>query len=79
MLKMCSKCGEARFTGDFSPDKNRTDGRMPICKICRAKSARDKYQRKTPVKERGPETKKKDLDITCPSIPDCLEDLDDAL
>ncbi len=39
-MKTCTKCGEEKELGDFSPDKRKTDGHYARCKECRVEDCR---------------------------------------
>lgn len=40
-MKTCTKCGEEKDTGEFSPDKRRKSGLIARCKACRVEDCRD--------------------------------------
>ncbi|MBA7578707.1 hypothetical protein ES695_15145 [Candidatus Atribacteria bacterium 1244-E10-H5-B2] len=42
-FKVCSKCGEIKPIFKFSIEKRNIDGRIGICKICRAKESLEYY------------------------------------
>jgi|SRR5208282_296944 len=39
--KACSKCAEVKILDDFPRDKGKKDGRMSMCKVCHAHSAKN--------------------------------------
>lgn len=44
ILKTCSKCGETKPLEEFVKDNRRKDGYATICKECRRKKDRERYQ-----------------------------------
>lgn len=52
LLKICTKCGITKPTGDFHKDKQRSDGLRPSCKSCK-KAAGAEYWAKNSEKGRA--------------------------
>lgn len=49
-IKECTKCGETKSLGEFSPRKGKLFARSSRCKLCCAEIARERY-RKDPTKD----------------------------
>ena len=43
-MKTCSRCGETKPLEEFVKDNRRKDGHATICKECRRKKDRERYQ-----------------------------------
>ena len=41
MGKKCCRCKEVKLLDDFHRDKNRKDGRYPVCKVCQRIKQKD--------------------------------------
>ena len=44
-LKTCSRCGDAKSLDDFHKDKDKPQGRYPVCKLCRKPLSEASYEK----------------------------------
>lgn len=45
MVKICIKCDQEKEVDDFPVDNNRPSGRHPYCRICRARTDKENYEK----------------------------------